>query len=157
MLIRCSTVATSVIRAAILPKMAGADQSWITASASVWSQLECNLLVICGTIPTLNKFLRHVSPKGLRSTDKSKSASTPNVPRTPLYHRPCNSYAQFGQGASELELTRWDETEEMRRGAGVSTTITTGSTRPASNDGSSDKAIMETRLIEQTVEHRHYE
>lgn len=148
------TIITSVIRAAILPQMAGADQSWITASASVWSQLECNLLVICGTIPTLKKFFRHVAPKVLGSTDNSKTGSTPNVPRTQLYNRSRNPYAQFGQDASELELTRWDQSEEVKVGAGVSTTITTGDPRPKSEDDSSEKAIMETRYVEQTVEHR---
>lgn len=133
--------------------MAGADQSWITASASVWSQLECNLLVICGTIPTLKKFFRHVAPRIFGSTDESKTESTPNVPRTGLYNRSRNPYAQFGGDASELELTRWDKADDGK-GAGVSTTITTGDPRPKSEDDNSEKAIMETRYVQQTVEQR---
>jgi len=151
------TILTSVVRAAILPQMSGADQSWVTASASIWSQLECNLLVICGTVPTLKKFFRHMLPKLMGSSHNSHptSSNTPRVtPRTTSGRNPYqrrNQYARFGAGEeTEVEMSHWDPNEVTNPNKGVSHTVVTGGDTTRinnSDDDSSEKGIMHTRSV----------
>lgn len=123
------------------------------------SQLECNLLVICGTVPTLKKFFRHMLPKLMGSADEvNEQADTPRVtPRTKAnygYNRR-NPYAQFDDGrheSTELEMTRWDGAEGHDQNGvkgGVSQTVVIGGqTRAtASDDDNSEKGIVETRSV----------
>jgi hypothetical protein len=160
--------------------MSGADQSWVTASASIWryvsechdiresrgkrtdigpssSQLECNLLVICGTVPTLKKFFRHMLPKLMGSSHNSHptSSNTPRVtPRTTSGRNPYqrrNQYARFGAGEeTEVEMSHWDPNEVTNPNKGVSHTVVTGGDTTRinnSDDDSSEKGIMHTRSV----------
>ncbi|RYP78918.1 hypothetical protein DL771_000303 [Monosporascus sp. 5C6A] len=102
------TVITSVVRACILPDFfSNPDGTWVTAPASFWVLLELNLLIICGAMPTLRRFLNHVAPSLMRGS-LHDSTSDPNTPRTRSFgtsgKRRNQYYARFGSGREEDEL-----------------------------------------------------
>lgn len=129
-----------------MPSSTSPSYDYLDANLISRSQLECNLIVICGTVPTLKKFLRHVSPKVLGSSGGGDSGNTPNVMRSNVHGRGKrrNTYAKFGENVTDFEMTQWDREEASRKG-GVSTTVSGGSSRPKSEDENSEKAIMESR------------
>lgn len=52
------------MRAVVLPQLlTSTDSSWDVSDASMLVVLEANLIIICGMLPTLRKFFRHVAPK----------------------------------------------------------------------------------------------
>ncbi|OLN89656.1 hypothetical protein CCHL11_10039, partial [Colletotrichum chlorophyti] len=58
------TLATSIMKLILLPQLLkSSDPSWDSAPANVWSFVETNLFIICGSIPTLRKFLHSLAPK----------------------------------------------------------------------------------------------
>jgi hypothetical protein len=68
------TVATSIVRMVYLPGLLKSnDIPWVAAPANVWSFVEINLFVICGSMPTLRKFLKRFAPKLMGSSIKSSN------------------------------------------------------------------------------------
>ncbi|KAM5344366.1 hypothetical protein ACJ41O_012903 [Fusarium nematophilum] len=68
------TLITSIVRLVLLlPSLSNPDQSWSLAEGCLWVIIEANLLIMCGSLPTLRVFLKHVAPRvlGDRSTQKS--------------------------------------------------------------------------------------
>ncbi|KAK0663734.1 hypothetical protein DIS24_g1139 [Lasiodiplodia hormozganensis] len=58
------TCITSVVRLIILiPMLTDLDQTWAVSIPCVWILVEANLVVICGCLPIVRKFARHVAPK----------------------------------------------------------------------------------------------
>ncbi|KAK5996634.1 hypothetical protein PT974_01971 [Cladobotryum mycophilum] len=58
------TIVTSIVRVTILPQMlTSLDQTWVISWASVWIIVEANLIIMCASLPTIRKFLKHVAPR----------------------------------------------------------------------------------------------
>jgi hypothetical protein len=67
------TLVTSIVRLVLLlPSLSNPDQSWSLAEGCLWVIIEANLLIMCGSLPTLRVFLKNVAPRvlGDRSQDK---------------------------------------------------------------------------------------
>ncbi|KAH6972576.1 hypothetical protein EDB80DRAFT_659567 [Ilyonectria destructans] len=70
------TLITSIVRLVLLlPSLSNPDQSWSLAEGCLWVIIEANLLIICGSLPTLRVFLRHVAPKILGESNASLSSA----------------------------------------------------------------------------------
>ncbi|RYP52370.1 hypothetical protein DL768_002481 [Monosporascus sp. mg162] len=162
------TVVTSVVRACILPGLfSDPDETWVTAPASFWALLELNLLIICGAMPTLRRFLNHVAPSLMRSSGHD-SRSDPNTPRTRSFgtsgKRRKQYYARFGSSREEDEvefetLSRMGA-KKHKNGEGSTTvvigaqtaTVETGVEDSSWNarfrgEDNSDKAIVTTKTV----------
>ncbi|KAF2803590.1 uncharacterized protein BDZ99DRAFT_427008, partial [Mytilinidion resinicola] len=58
------TCVTSIIRlVVIIPSLTDLDQTWALSIPCIWIVVEANLVIICGSLPVLRLFFRHVSPK----------------------------------------------------------------------------------------------
>ncbi|KAH7053393.1 hypothetical protein B0J12DRAFT_718522 [Macrophomina phaseolina] len=58
------TCITSIVRLVLLlPMLTDLDQTWAVSIPCVWILVEANLVVICGCLPIVRKFARHVAPK----------------------------------------------------------------------------------------------
>ncbi|SPJ70426.1 related to integral membrane protein [Fusarium torulosum] len=69
------TLVTSIVRLVLLlPSLSNPDQSWSLAEGCLWVIIEANLLIMCGSLPTLRVFLKHVAPRVLGDKN-SKNAS----------------------------------------------------------------------------------
>ncbi|KAF5534438.1 integral membrane protein [Fusarium mexicanum] len=67
------TLITSIVRLVLLlPSLSNPDQSWSLAEGCLWVIIEANLLIMCGSLPTLRVFLKNVAPRvlGDKSTRK---------------------------------------------------------------------------------------
>ncbi|KAI5458203.1 hypothetical protein BGZ63DRAFT_432708 [Mariannaea sp. PMI_226] len=71
------TIATSIIRLAYLPPvLASTDPSWDAAPADIWTFIEGNLFVICGSLPTLRRFFKHLMPRLMGSSKPTDYGNT---------------------------------------------------------------------------------
>ncbi|KAK7408448.1 hypothetical protein QQX98_009375 [Neonectria punicea] len=69
------TLITSIVRLVLLlPSLSNPDQSWSLAEGCLWVIIEANLLIMCGSLPTLRVFLRNVAPKVLGESNVSLSS-----------------------------------------------------------------------------------
>ncbi|WXC64780.1 hypothetical protein SNK03_010592 [Fusarium graminearum] len=67
------TLITSVVRLVLLlPSLSNPDQSWSLAEGCLWVIIEANLLIMCGSLPTLRVFLKNVAPRVLGDKSQSK-------------------------------------------------------------------------------------
>ncbi|KAI6370615.1 hypothetical protein MCOR25_004159 [Pyricularia grisea] len=58
-----ATFVTSIVRLFLLIKTLGqTDATWVFADATMWVGIEANLFIMCGSLPTLRKFAKHVGP-----------------------------------------------------------------------------------------------
>ncbi|OAA46675.1 Pth11-like protein [Beauveria brongniartii RCEF 3172] len=111
--IASATVATSIVRLVYLPAtLRSTDPSWDAAPANVWTFVEGNLFVICGCMPTVRRFARHLCPGwfGTNSPAASKNSAQSTLvtwgagrtrPRTRRHRR----WSQF-EDPSEMELVQ---------------------------------------------------
>ncbi|CAN8104518.1 unnamed protein product [Discula destructiva] len=120
-----ATIITSILRAALLPALLSSkDPSWDVAHPALLIVIESNLIIICGMLPTLRKFFRHVAPKFLpggansvrsnaaaADSKSSKKAGLTPAPAEGLVtfgslpsKRGQRGYAKFGSGPDGYPL-----------------------------------------------------
>ncbi|OAA53693.1 Pth11-like protein [Cordyceps fumosorosea ARSEF 2679] len=106
--IASATVATSIVRLIYLPAtLRSTDPSWDAAPANVWTFVEGNLFVICGSMPTARRFARHWFPGlfGTNTPQVSKDSARSAIATWGGRARKHRRYSQFEEeDASELEL-----------------------------------------------------
>lgn len=65
------------MRAVVLPALlTSSDSSWDVSYASMLVVIEANLIIICGMLPTLRKFFRHVAPKIIGESTYARGQSS---------------------------------------------------------------------------------
>ncbi|CAG9988282.1 unnamed protein product [Clonostachys byssicola] len=150
------TIGTSVVRLALLPVvLKSPDPSWDGCPADVWTFVEANLFIICGSMPTLRKFFKHLMPRLMGSSGQSSGYRNPASPGpsntlqsggnviSRLRHKR-KSYAQFASDGEENELQdfRGGDTTKKQR----SVTVTTADQSQVPGDNHSDEgAILQTK------------
>ncbi|KAK3367556.1 hypothetical protein B0H63DRAFT_83670 [Podospora didyma] len=155
------TVFTSIMRlVALINSMGNTDQSWGGGVVLLWIFAEANLSIICGAMPTIKPFLRHISPRLLGSSrnkssnyaDGGKSGQlTPNAPPT---------FGGTGGESSSSALKRntgggrYDKYHRFDDGMyPLETVVAVGADRDTSlsdddgrrGDNNSERAIVQTR------------
>lgn len=168
-----ATVATSVVRLLHLPAvLASDDPSWAAAPSNVWTFIEANLFVICGSMPTLRKFFKHFLPRVMGSSGKGSSyayggayanrnpsgggavrGSTYGPQRASTISRMRNTnrqYSQFdGTGtdriSEETEMQRLSGEKKGESGATVTVGVVRKDDVEASRDDHSERAILQTK------------
>lgn len=148
--IASATVATSIVRLVYLPAtLRSTDPSWDAAPANVWTFVEGNLFVICGSMPTARRFARHLFPGlfGTNSPAASKDSGKSTLvtwggSRTRKHRR----YSQF-EDASEMELFAIGGADTSKAEQGVDGTDSAGTEadqeRGEGNDRSTNSVVTE--------------
>ncbi|KAM5374732.1 hypothetical protein ACJZ2D_006376 [Fusarium nematophilum] len=148
------TVATSIVRMVYLPSLLGAtDIPWVAAPANVWSFVEVNLFIICGSMPTFRKFLKKFAPRLMGSTGNSgpSKSTSYDVSQSKMNRQQRTGYSQF-------DIVEMDNFEDNNgpKGVRVETTVV-GSTTKAdleasrtTRDDTSEEAILDERSIAYT-------
>ncbi|KAH6672726.1 hypothetical protein F5X68DRAFT_264705 [Plectosphaerella plurivora] len=155
------TVATSIVRMVYLPSLlSSADVPWVAAPANVWSFVEVNLFIICGSMPTLRKFLKRFMPKLMGSSYGSASASNPapygdqsQLSRARRQQR--TGYSQFDAVELGSVAKTGAETDSEHHGSSHLAVVTAegGLTkkerdaRAANRDDTSEEAILDNKAI----------
>ena len=116
-----STLVTSCIRLALLPPMlTNLDVAWAVSTPAIWISIEASLVIVCGCLPTLRLFFRHVAPRLIgestlkRSQDPATTATAADsVSKSRL--RPISELTIFkGRPSSVQAWKRMPDTESMR-------------------------------------------
>ncbi|KAI9150599.1 Efflux pump DEP3 [Paramyrothecium foliicola] len=124
------TVATSIVRLILLPSLLkSTDVSFDAAPANIWSFIEGNLFVICGSMPTLRRFFKHFAPQLMGSSGTSQSntygAGYHNQQRSGTLSRVHKSrqYAQFSE-EDAMEMDRYSD-DNNKMGTSVAVGVAT--------------------------------
>ncbi|KAH6974239.1 hypothetical protein BKA56DRAFT_645444 [Ilyonectria sp. MPI-CAGE-AT-0026] len=140
------TVATSIIRLVQLPVvLASTDPSWDAAPADVWTFVEANLFVICGSMPTLRKFFKHLMPRIMGGSSGASGYAGSYGPKQhsgtlSRVRKPRNQYSQFPE-EDGTEMQRFsDDNKDPTMTVHVS-----GSGEAVQRDDHSDRAILRTQ------------
>ncbi|KAM0331306.1 hypothetical protein ACHAQA_002976 [Verticillium albo-atrum] len=141
------TVTTSCIRLVyLLPVLQSTDITWEAAPANIWSFLEANLFIICGSMPTLRKFFRHFAPRlmgGGSSSDPTYANQQRSADALSRARKQRNPYAPF----DENEMQTFSSSKDQDDGILGSTQVTVdaGSQSGVEPDNHSEKAILQTK------------
>ncbi|POS74112.1 integral membrane protein [Diaporthe helianthi] len=110
------TMVTSIIRLKIILRMmTEIDRPWVAALPGIWICIEANLMIICGSFPTIHRFFRQFAPRmmGEASANSgpqpggSKSLRTFGDPG-PKKRR----YDKFGESVGDLDIAVLDGEEQ---------------------------------------------
>ncbi|KAI8173079.1 Satratoxin biosynthesis SC1 cluster protein 4 [Colletotrichum sp. SAR 10_86] len=146
------TIATSIIRLVLLPKLlTSTDPSWDAAPANIWTFIEGNLFVICGSMPTLRKFFKHFAPKLMGTSTNPSSygavyhASYANQQSHNTKSRARSQYQQFSD-QNEMHTFHSDHKRGMDDDSAFTSVVVAGGGRESADD-MSDKAILQTKTV----------
>ncbi|KFX89938.1 hypothetical protein V490_06755 [Pseudogymnoascus sp. VKM F-3557] len=139
------TVATSVVRLVYLPgTLKSTDISWDAAPANVWTFVEGNLFVICGSIPTMRRFFAHVFPKIFGTTaptTNERSTSNQHTDNSHSWSRRRNKYERFPEA---IDLQPFSGSADQR-GKAQPQSSTAVVTSQGDVDNHSERAILQTK------------
>ncbi|KDN71752.1 putative integral membrane protein [Colletotrichum sublineola] len=159
------TVATSIVRLYYLPPvLKSTDVSWDSAPANIWTFIEGNLFVICGSMPTLRKFFKHFAPKvmGTMSNSSEYALNKYNISAhsnqrastmKSLHSRQSRlrkDYEQFSDDSTEMPMLKLVP-KKGGNGRFTSVVITSGEEESKENLGEKATWILQTKTI--TVQH----
>ncbi|KAK2667840.1 hypothetical protein RAB80_017031 [Fusarium oxysporum f. sp. vasinfectum] len=145
------TVVSSVIRLVYLPVvLASTDPSWDAAPANIWTFIEGNLFVICGSTPTLRQFFKLFMPQLMGSSNRTHGVPSyglqQNIGRPSRVAKARNQYNQFSEGLDvELEQLPGDSKNGDRVAVGDD------ESGNEQRDDGSERSILQTRTF--TVEY----
>ncbi|VUC28230.1 unnamed protein product [Clonostachys rosea] len=165
------TVITSIVRVSLLPQMLNnPDGPWMVGVVSVWTQVEGYLIVMCASLPTFRKFVRHVAPKLLgesRYGSKTKTNENSHPPSRTLVpnsqsRRDRHQYSQFdpeeGHATTETFVMGPVSSKNKGKGRGVLDQIEgwgdSDSERAIVATPPGSKGIARTTVVTVEVEHR---
>ncbi|KAK7402585.1 hypothetical protein QQX98_011656 [Neonectria punicea] len=138
------TLATSVIRLVKLPVvLASTDPSWDAAPANIWTFIEANLFVICGSTPTLRKFFKHLMPRIMGSSKDSRYAETYGQQQSGTLSRVRKQRSQYAQ-FPEDDATEMQRFSDETKAEGNVTIHVSGNADPQRDDHS-ERAILRTQ------------
>ncbi|GKT46847.1 uncharacterized protein ColSpa_07028 [Colletotrichum spaethianum] len=151
------TVATSVVRLTYLPPLlTSLDPSWDAAPANVWTFIEANLFVICGSMPTLRKFFKHFAPRIMGSSTNPSSYGYNNNHHASAYaNQRSNTIKsrhrkQYEQFPEDNEMRTFNSNRRRERDPAFTSVIVAVGGRDSADD-MSDKAILQTKTV--TIQH----
>ncbi|RYP59036.1 hypothetical protein DL769_008708 [Monosporascus sp. CRB-8-3] len=136
----------------LIPLLSSPDQPWDTAPASMWVFVEANLFIICGSMPTLRRFCRHVAPRFFGdsqsgpSAEHGPSSSGGRASNVNIARKARNQYEKFSDSSELYAMSGRGRCKNQR---GMTVQIATG--RGSGDDDRSDKAIVENTQIVQTT------
>ncbi|CAM1503371.1 Fc.00g081470.m01.CDS01 [Cosmosporella sp. VM-42] len=150
------TVATSIVRMVYLPSLLGAtDIPWMAAPANVWSFVEVNLFIICGSMPTFRKFLKRFAPRWMGSSGTSgpSKSSGYDISQSKQQRQQRTGYAQFDAVEMRNFSNRDGKDGRVQTtvvGSGGSLTDDDPEVRGTNRDDTSEEAILDERSIAYT-------
>ncbi|KAI8653867.1 hypothetical protein NCS56_01342000 [Fusarium sp. Ph1] len=142
------TVATSVTRLVYLPVvLASTDVSWDSAPANIWTFIEANLFVICGSMPTLRKFFKHFMPRIVGSSGASHYGTTSYG-----QHQQSNTLSRVRKGRSQYAQFPEDNATELERfsdddNKNGGTVVVGNASTEGLRDDHSERAILQTQTF----------
>ncbi|KAJ3941533.1 uncharacterized protein N0V96_008245 [Colletotrichum fioriniae] len=134
------------------PLLVSVDPSWDAAPANIWTFVEANLFVICGSMPTLRKFFKHFAPKLMGSSTNPSSYAVGGYRMSYAHQRSTNAmksrqrkqYEQFPD-ENEMHTFHSDRKRANEEDPGFSSVVVAGGRESA--DDMSDKAILQTKTV----------
>ncbi|KAK7453059.1 integral membrane protein [Colletotrichum acutatum] len=134
------------------PLLVSVDPSWDAAPANIWTFVEANLFVICGSMPTLRKFFKHFAPKLMGSSTNPSSYAVGGYRMSYAHQRSTNAmksrqrkqYEQFPD-ENEMHTFHSDRKRTNEEDPGFSSVVVAGGRESA--DDMSDKAILQTKTV----------
>jgi len=158
------TVATSIVRLTYLPPvLKSTDPSWDAAPANVWTFVEANLFVICGSMPTLRKFFKHVAPRFMGGSSNQSypypNSYAPNRSAGNAMSRARKTRGQYTNFDDENEMQTFQDpdTSSQDGNAGKvvgAATVTVDAANGNEGDSHSEKAILQTTTYTVQYEER---
>ncbi|KAI0127579.1 hypothetical protein BJ170DRAFT_683413 [Xylariales sp. AK1849] len=142
------TIATSIVRLVLLPPvLKSTDPSWDAAPADIWTFVEANIFIICGSIPTLRKFFNHFAPKLMShssdSTSKPSYIAEQYASRQSRARKQGNHYEPFPEDSEMQSFSAEHNTPSDKVSATSTAVVDVGTRRDA--DNGSQEAILQTK------------